>query len=35
MNYPPSGEPLCWEEFKAWASANIPENSLAVIDSGR
>ena len=32
MNYPPSGEPLYWEEFKAWASANIPEYSLAVID---
>ena len=32
MNYPPSGEPLYWEEFKGWASANIPEYSLAVID---
>ena len=31
-NYPPWGEPLYWEEFKAWASANIPEYSLAVID---
>ena len=31
-SYPPSGEPLYWEEFKAWASANIPEYSLAVID---
>ena len=32
MNYPPSGEPLYWEEFKEWASVNIPEYSLAVID---
>ena len=31
-NYPPWGEPLYWEEFKEWASANIPEYSLAVID---
>ena len=31
-SYPPWGEPLYWEEFKAWASANIPEYSLAVID---
>jgi hypothetical protein len=32
VNYPPGGEPLYWEEFKEWASANIPEYSLAVID---
>ena len=32
VHYPPGGEPLYWEEFKAWASANIPEYSLAVSD---
>ena len=31
-SYPPWGEPLYWEEFKEWASANIPEYSLAVMD---
>jgi hypothetical protein len=31
-DYPPWGEPLYWEEFKAWASTNIPEYSLAVSD---
>jgi hypothetical protein len=31
VSYPPAGEPVYWEEFKAWASANIPEYSLAVI----
>ena len=32
VNYPPWGEPLYWVEFKAWASVNIPECSLAVSD---
>ena len=32
VNYPPWGEPLYWVEFKAWASVNIPEYSLAVSD---
>ena len=31
-SYPPWGEPLYWEEFKEWASVDIPEYSLAVID---
>jgi hypothetical protein len=31
-NYPPWGEPLYWEEFKAWAKDNLPDYSLAVID---
>jgi len=32
VSYPPWGEPLYWDEFKAWTSANIPEYSLAVSD---
>ena len=32
VSYPPWGEPLYWDEFKAWTSANIPEYSLAVIN---
>jgi hypothetical protein len=38
-NYPPWGEPLYWEEFKAWAKDNLPDYSLAVsleqVDCGR
>ncbi len=31
-NYPPHDAPLYWEEFKAWATDNLPDYSLAVID---
>jgi len=30
--HPPHGVPLHWWGFKAWATVNLPEISLAVVD---